>query len=209
MGVSAVSSVPGVPNAHGLRTQAGQRVSAAADTAPSPPGRTNPAQAEDDRKASPAENAAQTSVTLSKEALDQLARLKARDRKVRQHEAAHMAAAGGLVTSGASYTYQRGPDGARYAIGGEVGIDTSPGRTPQETLDRATQIQAAALAPAEPSGQDLAVAAKAQQMALQARIEMAHQSRADTSGAQDPDSTLRRTYGSGESDRRSPLSVFA
>ncbi len=120
-----------------------------------------------------------------------------------------MAAAGGLVTSGASYTYQRGPDGARYAIGGEVGIDTSPGRTPQETLDRATQIQAAALAPAEPSGQDLAVAAKAQQMALQARIEMAHQSRADTSGAQDPDSTLRRTYGSGESDRRSPLSVFA
>jgi hypothetical protein len=77
--------------------------------------------------------------------------LKARDLEVRQHEQAHLAAAGGLATSGASYTYQRGPNGVNYAVGGEVNIDTSPGRTPEETLDKARRIQAAALAPAEPS----------------------------------------------------------
>ena len=31
----------------------------------------------------------------------------------------------GLVTRGASYTYTMGPDGRRYATGGEVGIDTA------------------------------------------------------------------------------------
>jgi hypothetical protein len=84
-----------------------------------------------------------------------------------------MAAAGGLATSGASYTYQRGPNGVSYAIGGEVNIDTSPGATPEETIQRARTIQAAALAPAEPSGPDRAVAAQAQQMEAQARAELA------------------------------------
>jgi len=110
---------------------------------------------------------------LSPEALAQIDKLKARDLEVRQHELAHMAAAGGLATSGASYTYQRGPNGVSYAIGGEVGIDTSPGATPEETIQRARTIQAAALAPAEPSGPDRAVAAQAQQMEAQARAELA------------------------------------
>lgn len=60
-----------------------------------------------------------------------------------------------------------------YAVGGEVSLDVSPGRTPEETLRRARQISAAALAPAEPSGQDLAVAARAAQMARQAEAELA------------------------------------
>jgi hypothetical protein len=106
--------------------------------------------------------------------------LKARDLEVRQHEQAHLAAAGGLATSGTSYTYQRGPNGISYAIGGEVGIDTSPGATPEETVQRARTIQAAALAPAEPSGPDRAVAAQAQQMEAQARAEIAQ--RAYTAG---------------------------
>lgn len=112
---------------------------------------------------------------LTPEALALVAQLKARDTEVRQHEQAHMATAGGLATSGASYTYQRGPNGVDYAIGGEVHIDTSPGRTPQETIERARTIQAAALAPASPSGADQAVAAQAQQMELQARAELAVQ----------------------------------
>ena len=70
---------------------------------------------------------------------------------------------------------ERGPDGVSYATGGEVGIDTSAGRTPEETLQRARIIRAAAMAPAEPSGQDRAVAAKAAQMETQARAEMAQQ----------------------------------
>jgi hypothetical protein len=41
----------------------------------------------------------------------QIQKLKERDRQVRQHEQAHMAAGSGLVTSSASFTYQRGPDG--------------------------------------------------------------------------------------------------
>lgn len=104
-----------------------------------------------------------------------LKQLKARDREVRQHEQAHLATAGGLATSGASYSYERGPDGVNYAVGGEVNIDTSPGRTPEETLRRAEIIVAAALAPADPSGQDMAVAAQARKMALQARQEIARQ----------------------------------
>ncbi|WP_373987870.1 putative metalloprotease CJM1_0395 family protein [Duganella sp. BuS-21] len=114
-----------------------------------------------------------SSTQLSSEALAMIDQLKARDLEVRQHEQAHLAAAGGLATSGTSYTYQRGPNGINYAIGGEVGIDTSPGATPEETVQRARTIQAAALAPAEPSGPDRAVAAQAQQMEAQARAEIA------------------------------------
>ena len=101
--------------------------------------------------------------------------LKATDRKVRAHEAAHMAAGGSLVTSGASFGYETGPDGQKYAVSGEVCIDTSKGRTPQETLARAEQIRAAALAPADPSSQDRSVAAAASQMAAEARAEIARE----------------------------------
>lgn len=114
-----------------------------------------------------------SSASLSDEALALVDKLKARDTEVRQHEQAHLAASGGLATSGASYTYQRGPNGVNYAIGGEVNIDTSPGATPEETIRRAETIKAAALAPAEPSGPDRAVAAQAQQMENQARAELA------------------------------------
>jgi len=84
-----------------------------------------------------------------------------------------MAAAGGLARGGASYSYETGPDNRRYAVGGEVSIDTSPGKTPQETLQKAQAIRAAAQAPAKPSQQDLAVAASAGQMAAEARAELA------------------------------------
>lgn len=110
-------------------------------------------------------------------------KLEARDRQVRQHERAHLAAAGGLALSAASFTYQRGPDGINYAVGGEVRIDTSPGRTPEETLRRAEAIRAAALAPAEPSAEDRAIAAEAASMALKARSEIADAALAERSAA--------------------------
>jgi hypothetical protein len=112
---------------------------------------------------------------LSAEDAARVAKLKQIDRQVRQHEQAHLAAAGGMATSGASYTYQKGPDGVNYAVGGEVSISVSPGRTPEETLRRAQTVRAAALAPADPSGQDRAVAAQATKMAMEARMEMAQQ----------------------------------
>ena len=58
--------------------------------------------------------------------------LKARDAEVRAHEAAHIAASGGLAGA-PSYTFQDGPDGKRYAVGGEVSIDTSSGGTPNRS----------------------------------------------------------------------------
>lgn len=109
----------------------------------------------------------------------QLVKLQARDRAVRQHEMAHLAVSGGLAISGASFTYQKGPDGVDYAVGGEVSIDTSPGRTPEDTIARARQIQAAALAPVDPSGQDRAVASQAAQMEIAARAQLAAQSGVD------------------------------
>ncbi len=105
--------------------------------------------------------------------------LKQRDTEVRQHEQAHLSAAGGLARSAASYVMQAGPDGKRYAIGGEVQIDVSPGRTPEETLIKARQIQAAALAPAEPSGADRSIAARAQAMETQAQAEIAKRNRTE------------------------------
>ncbi|MCB1890041.1 MAG: hypothetical protein KDH20_20720 [Rhodocyclaceae bacterium] len=103
--------------------------------------------------------------------------LEARDREVRAHEAAHMRAGGDLVRGSASFSYQRGPDGQQYAVGGEVSIDTSAGSTPAETIAKAQRIRAAALAPAEPSSTDMQVAAEASRMAAQARAEQAAASR--------------------------------
>lgn len=101
-------------------------------------------------------------------------KLQARDREVRAHEAAHLAAGRSYVTSGPSYTYQQGPDGRAYAIGGEVQLDTSEvAGDPESTLSKAETVRRAALAPANPSPQDLRVAASASQMAAQARLEIA------------------------------------
>ena len=111
---------------------------------------------------------------LSPEAQQELVKLRARDQEVRAHEQAHLSAAGGLAKGGANYSYQRGPDGQRYAVGGEVDIDTSPVLgNPAATLAKARQIQAAANAPAQPSPQDQAVAAQAAAMAAQAQVELA------------------------------------
>lgn len=120
----------------------------------------------------PARQRTSATPELSPEEQAKVDQLKARDLEVRQHEQAHLAAAGSLATSGASYTYERGPNGVNYAVGGEVNIDTSPGRTPEETLEKARQVQAAALAPAEPSSQDRGVAARAAQLQQQAQAEI-------------------------------------
>lgn len=110
---------------------------------------------------------------LSDEEKARLRELKARDAEVRAHEAAHLAAAGGIAISGASYEMVTGPDGRQYAVGGEVSISVSEEATPEETLRKARQVQAAALAPAEPSSTDRQVAAQAAAMAAQAAAEMA------------------------------------
>ncbi len=98
-------------------------------------------------------------VTASDQEL--VSKLKTRDADVKAHEQAHRAAAG-AYGGAPTYTYQKGPDGASYAIGGEVSIDTSPvPRDLNATIAKEEQVQRAALAPADPSGQDIKVAAAA------------------------------------------------
>src|SRR5207247_4683707 len=95
-----------------------------------------------------------------------LASLRHRDQEVRLHEQAHLLAAGPYAKGGPSYTYETGPDGQRYAIGGEVPIDLSAvSGNPQATLQKALTIRRAALAPTDPSATDQAVAAKATTLA--------------------------------------------
>ncbi len=98
--------------------------------------------------------------------------LKRRDQEVRQHEQAHIAAGSSLVRGGANFNYQVGPDGKQYAIGGEVQIDVSPEDTPEATIRKMQQVQRAALAPADPSPQDRAVAAMASRIEAQAASEL-------------------------------------
>jgi len=98
---------------------------------------------------------------LSPEEQQAIQELKQRDREVRAHEMAHLANAGQYAAGGPSYTYQTGPDGRRYAIGGEVPIDVSKEKTPEETIRKMQTVRRAALAPANPSGADRAIAARA------------------------------------------------
>ena len=121
-------------------------------------------------------SADQTKRDVSLDEQRKLEQLKQRDRQVKAHETAHKAA-GGSLTGSIQYEYQTGSDGKRYAVGGEVSIDTSKERTPEATLQKAERIRAAALAPADPSAQDRAVASKAAQMAVEARTELLQQQR--------------------------------
>ena len=126
----------------------------------------------DREKAREAQKEQQKSKSNSPDALTQdekraVKELSSRDSEVKAHEAAHQAAGGGM-TGAASYTYQQGPDGKMYAIGGEVSIATSSGSTPQETVKKARQIAAAAMAAGSPSPQDFSVASSAKMMEMKA-----------------------------------------
>lgn len=97
--------------------------------------------------------------------------LKTRDDEVRRHEEQHQSA-GGQYASSPTYDMTKGPDGVMYATGGEVRIDLAKESTPQATIDKMNQVRAAALAPQEPSVQDRRVAARAAQLAGEARAEL-------------------------------------
>ncbi|MDD2790389.1 MAG: putative metalloprotease CJM1_0395 family protein [Sulfurimonas sp.] len=108
---------------------------------------------------------------LSVEELQMVQELQARDTEVRAHEAAHQSA--GASTGGASFSYQEGPDGKMYAIGGEVSISFKSGQTSEETIQNAQAVIAAAMAPANPSPQDYAVASSARIMMMKAQQQLA------------------------------------
>ena len=134
---------------------------------------------------------------LSEAEQAQLEQLRARDREVRAHEAAH-AAVGGAYASAPSYSYQAGPDGRLYAVGGSVSIDVSPvPGDPAATIVKMRVVRAAALAPAQPSQSDRQVAAQASQEISKATRELAAERRESESpllpGVEGPANRLEGT----------------
>lgn len=150
---------------------------------------TQAAQSNPSNPSSPTTQSSQENAAAEAEIAQVISQLKARDTEVRAHEMAHLAAAGSYSTGGMSFSYQTGPDGRQYAVGGEVGIDTSPiAGDPEATMMKAQVIQRAALAPAEPSAQDIKVASMATQMMAQARVEIQAQNQAEMQGdAENPE----------------------
>jgi len=133
---------------------------------------------DDEKKAEESKKASTT--TLTTEEKQVVSELQTRDTEVRAHEAAHQS--GGASTGAASYTYQKGPDGKMYAIGGEVPVSMKSGSTPQETIANAQAVIASALAPADPSGQDQAVASSAMMMIVKAQQQLAQENQEKIDG---------------------------
>ena len=120
---------------------------------------------DEDDSASP-ENPAE----LSPEDERLLAEMRSTDQKVRAHEQAHASAGATNVR----YEYDTGPDGRQYAVAGTADISVQArADDPDSKLDQARQMRTAALAPADPSTQDMAVAAKASRIEMEARREKA------------------------------------
>ncbi len=146
--------------------------------------------------------------------------LKIRDREVKTHEMAHLANAGQYARGGPTYSYQQGPDGQRYAIGGEVPIDISQEKTPEQTIQKMQAVRRAAMAPAEPSSADRSIAAAATAAESQARQEVqsaqaaTSQTQKETEGESDDLATGEKQPGmdapaSDSAPRTQPLNIIA
>ena len=81
---------------------------------------------------------------LSTNEQDQIRRLRQRDAAVRAEEMSHKALAGPNAGH-ISYTYQKGPDGGLYAVGGSVGIRPLQGLKGMAAIANQAQISRAAL----------------------------------------------------------------
>ncbi|MDG4867737.1 putative metalloprotease CJM1_0395 family protein [Guyparkeria sp. 1SP6A2] len=181
--------------------KAEEKIQAKATQAPSAPTPSRADQAPRPSGSSPEPN-------IGAETQDQrrlIAALEQRDREVRDHENAHRAAGGDLVRGG-SYDYRQGPDGRRYAIGGDVKIDTAPSPAdPEATAEKMAQVIRAALAPARPSTTDLAVAAQATAELNRARTESQNES-IDSSAP--PDSSAPAGGTAGDREARAAASAY-
>ncbi len=127
------------------------------------------------------ENESVNALDLDEQEQKEVDELQTTDREVRQHEQAHKSV-GGSLAGAISYDYQRGPDGKNYAVGGEVSIDVSAEADPSATIAKMRRVRSAALAPAQPSGQDRQVAAQASKTEMEARQELSAQNREENSG---------------------------
>lgn len=103
------------------------------------------------------------------------------ENRVIAHEMAHKAVAG-RYAGAVSYSYTKGPDGKLYITGGEVSLDIREESEPEETIKKMEVIIAAALAPSDPSPQDIRVAQAASIKKMKAQIELSQKETDKTSG---------------------------
>lgn len=117
-------------------------------------------------------NRGEKKAELSDDDQTTIQRMKAIENQVIAHEQAHKSAGGSLAGS-ASYSYTTGPDGKRYISGGEVSISTPATDDKERKVKLLDRVKQAALAPAQPSPQDIRVAAGAtsEQLQLNAAIQ--------------------------------------
>jgi len=124
-------------------------------------------------------------LTASEQAL--VSKLQQTDANVRRHEQAH-SAAGGAQAGAPNIQYTKGPDGKQYATSGEVSINVpTGGGDPASRIEKLRKVQQAALAPSNPSAQDLRVAASVSQAISEAQADLSQQ---ETDTAQTEDSPL-------------------
>lgn len=129
-----------------------------------------------------AENTSSVTGQLTDEEKAVVEQLKKVDQEVRTHEQAHKNA-GGKFAGAASFGFDVGPDGKRYAISGEVPIDIAPVEgDPEATIAKMITVANAALAPAKPSAQDRQVAAQASAIRAEAQAELTRESRLELTG---------------------------
>jgi hypothetical protein len=168
------------PEARGLATQS-EGSDGSEGTGPAPRAETQTPGKPAARDASPQE---------ARETAEEVRRLATRDREVQAHEQAHKAA-GGRHAGAIHLETEVGPDGKRYAVSGEVPIDVSEVKgDPEATLRKMATVQRAALAPANPSSADRAVAAQAAATATQARLELVKGSERETEARPGPSQAL-------------------
>ena len=74
-------------------------------------------------------------------------------------------------------------------MGGHVNIDTSKESDPDKTIEKMRVVIKAAKAPAQPSGQDMKVAAEAQQTLNEAQMEKAKKQQEEMKANENPQKT--------------------
>ena len=109
---------------------------------------------------------------LTEADLARIRQLTLTDTQTRLNEEAHVRV-GGQYASSPAYDFETGPDNRQYAVSGEVTFNSTPiAGNPEATIRKLAVVKRAALAPAEPSPKDRAVATKATQGITQAQAQL-------------------------------------
>ncbi|KAF0188434.1 MAG: SprA-related [Desulfobulbaceae bacterium] len=153
----------------------GKELSAAQETS-----RSSEQENKQETDPSQSESKGSDQLSLDETELRQVQQLRSRDTEVRTHEQAHLAAAGQYAAGGPSFSYQTGPDGKRYAVGGSVPIDIGEESTSAATIQKMRTVKRAALAPANPSAADRQIAAQAGMSEMKAIQELQVSQQAET-----------------------------